>query len=208
MTKSLLFFWDFGRMLGHAYYALNIQGLLYGKSFKLSEVLLEGLRGHHSYFQDSATLLISNRSLSVFGSCNQCSVGICYFRRGHVLSQGGNCVTQQNYWWLSHSIILIEVVPTGTTSSPLIRIHPTRDVVCLSNISDKCFFLLYVVFNMQDVIFKDYPFLLWIEKTVTLCRWVVLKTRYFGATAVTEFFLQNLKEEALNKSDIIWWEST
>lgn len=153
-------FWIHG-MLGHAYYALYIQELLYDKSFKLSEVLLEGVRGHHSYFQDSATSLISNQSLSVFGPCNQCSVGICYFRRGHVLSQGGNCVTQQNYWWLSHWVIFIEVVPTGTMSSPLIRIHPTRNVVCPSNISYKCFFLLYVVFNVQDVLYLRTVYFSW-----------------------------------------------
>lgn len=54
---------------------------------------------------------------------------------------------------------------------------------------------------MQDVIFKDYPFLLWIGKTVTL-------SELFGKQDIlvplpSLSFLENLKEEALNKSDII-----
>lgn len=152
MTKPLLFFWDFGGLLGHAYYALNIQEPLYDKSFKLSEVLLEGLRGHHGYFQDSAKSFISNQSLNVFGSCNQCSVGICYFTRGYVLNQGGNCVTAKllkteslhhSYWGSSNRNHVI----------PFNQDPPNKRFVCLSNISYKCFFLLYVVLNMQDVLY-------------------------------------------------------
>lgn len=168
MTKPLLFFGDFGGMLGHAYYALNIRGLLYDKVLNSVTCFLKGWEDTTVISKTQLHRLFPTEASVFLVHVIKCSVGICYFRRGHVLRQGGNCVTQQNYWWLSHSIILIEVVPTGTMSSPLIRIHPTRDVVCLFNISYKCFFLLYVVFNLQHVIVKDYPFLLWIGKAVTL----------------------------------------
>lgn len=210
MTKPLLFFWDFGGLLGHAYYALNIQEPLYDKSFKLSEVLLEALRGHHSYFQDSATSLISNQSLNVFGSCNQCSMGICYFRQEHVLSQWGNCVTQQNYWWLHESL---HHSYWGSSNRnrviPFSQDPPNKRFVCLSYISYKCFCLLYVVFNMQDVLYlRTIHFSCGLEKQSLYLLLSCFENKDILVPLPSLSFFFTEFEEALNKSDIIWWEST